>query len=59
MWTAIISAIAALFKILIPVALEKVNEPTQATDAPGVPKRYRNAWADRVRKFTSRIHPPK
>jgi hypothetical protein len=59
MWTAIISAIAALFKILIPVALEKANEPTKAIDAPTVPKRYRDAWADRVRRFTSRIRPPK
>lgn len=59
MWAAIISAIAALFKILIPVALEKANESTKATDAPTVPKRYRDAWSDRVRRFKSRIRPSK
>ena len=59
MWAMILSAIMALFKILIPVALEKMDEPTQATDAPSIPKRFRNAWADRVRKFKSRVHPPK
>ena len=59
MFTAILSAFTALFKILIPVALEKANESTKATDAPKVPKRYRDAWTDRVRRFKSRIRPPK
>lgn len=59
MWATILSAVLALFKIFIPIALEKMDEPTQATDAPSIPKRFRNAWAARVRKFKSRVHPPK
>ena len=37
--------------------MEKINEPTIAKDAKKVPKRIRNAWADRVRRFKGRIRP--
>jgi hypothetical protein len=59
MWAAVAAAFTSLFKIFLDIIMEKVNEPTLASDAPEVPKRYRDAWADCVRKFKSRIRPGK
>ena len=59
MWAAIAACVTSLFKALIDIIMEKGSEPTLAADAPKVPKRYRDAWADRVRKLKSRIRPRK
>ena len=59
MFAAIAAALTPIFKIFLDLIMEKVNEPTLASDAPKVPKRYRDAWADRVRKFKSRLRPGK
>ena len=59
MFAAIAAALTPIFKIFLDLIMEKVNEPTLASDAPNVPKRYRDAWTDRVRRFKSRIRPPK
>ena len=55
MWAAIAACLSSLFKSLIEIIMEKGSEPTLAADAPEVPKRFRDAWADRVRKLKSRI----
>jgi hypothetical protein len=57
MWAAIMAAFSSIFKVFLELIMEKANEPTLANDAPEVPKRYRDAWAERVRKFKSRIRP--
>jgi len=57
MWAAIMAAFSSIFKVFLELIMEKANEPTLASDAPKVPRRYRDAWAERVRKFTSRIRP--
>ena len=59
MWAAVVAAFTPLFKIFLELIMEKANEPTLASDAPKVPKRFRTAWADRVRKFKSRLRPRK
>lgn len=59
MWAAIAACLTSLFKVFIDIIMEKGSEPTLAADAPEVPKRYRDAWADRVRKLKSRIRPRK
>ena len=59
MFAAIAAALTPLFKIFLELIMEKVNEPTLASAAPKVPKRFRDAWADRVRKFKSRIRSSK
>ena len=59
MFAAIAAALTPLFKIFLELIMEKVNEPTLASDAPKVTKRFRDAWADRVRKFKSRIRSSK
>ena len=59
MWSAIIGAIMSLLEIFIIAGIDKANEPTTATDAPKPPRRVRDAWADRVRRFKSRIRTPK
>ena len=53
------SLLGSIFKALIPTILEKTNEPTIGKDAPPPPKRIRNAWSNRVRKFKSSIRPRK
>lgn len=55
MFTILIQAILEIFRMLIPIAVEKANEATVATDAPDVPARYTDAWAERVRRFKGRI----
>ncbi len=55
MFAILIQALVEIFRVLIPIAVEKANEATVATDAPDVPAGYTNAWADRVRRFKSRI----
>ena len=49
------SLLGSIFKALLPTILEKTNEPTIGKDAPPPPKRIRNAWSNRVRKFKSSI----
>lgn len=59
MFAAIAAALTPLFKIFLELIMEKVNEPTLASDAPKVPKRFRDAWASRVRQLKGRIRSSK
>ena len=59
MFAVLIQAIIEIFRSLIPIFVEKANEPTVAADAPVVPERIRTAWADRVRRFQSSFRPPR
>lgn len=44
MYRIILAAIVELFKALIPLVGQKINEPRTAMDAPAVPKHIRDAW---------------
>lgn len=56
MWNAILSALGALLAPFLSMLAKEQSAPVQAKDVP-VNTDASRRWADRVRKFKSRIRP--